>query len=112
MDQSVGWIRSDSDNLPQTERLITGVYTKASLLAAAAGVTNLEQQIDLIGLQQTGLFCYAFFLNKTIRRIRASNPPFLSYGASLGWRFAVAKPPYNIGTYGLRTLEAIPNRFK
>ncbi len=36
--------------------LISGVYTKASLLAAAAGVTNLEQQIDLIGLQQTGLF--------------------------------------------------------
>ena len=36
--------------------LISGVYTKASLLAAAAGVSNLEQQIGLTGLQQTGLF--------------------------------------------------------
>jgi len=36
--------------------LNTGVYTKASLLALAAGVSNLEQQIDLTGLQQNGLF--------------------------------------------------------
>lgn len=36
--------------------LNTGAYTKASLLALAAGVSNLEQQIDLTGLQQTGLF--------------------------------------------------------
>ena len=36
--------------------LNTGVYTKVSLLALAAGVSNLEQQIGLTGLQQTGLF--------------------------------------------------------
>ena len=40
--------------------LNTGVYTKASLLAVAAGVSNLEQQIGLTGLQQTGLLYYPF----------------------------------------------------
>ncbi|MEY3788345.1 MAG: hypothetical protein RLZ75_2552 [Pseudomonadota bacterium] len=33
-----------------------------------------------------------------VRWIRASNPPFLSYGAALSWRFAVAKPPYDLRT--------------
>jgi len=40
--------------------LNTGVYTKASLLALAAGVSNLEQQIGLTGLQQTGLLYHSF----------------------------------------------------
>jgi len=40
--------------------LNTGVYTKASLLALAAGVSSLEQQIGLTGLQQTGLLYHSF----------------------------------------------------
>ena len=40
--------------------LNTGVYTKASLLALAAGVSNLELQIGLTGLQQTGLLYHSF----------------------------------------------------
>ena len=43
-----------------TNYLDTGAMTKAQLLALAAGVNALENQINLSGLQSTGLLYTAF----------------------------------------------------